>query len=264
MKIIAFTLLLFFGLLPIIRSQTVDSIKIEPTGDLIKIHYKILNSNAYQLFRVTVSCSINGGLKSELKSLSGDFGDNVVGGRSEYMVLWDVLKDVDEVKSVDFSVKAELLKDNSPKIINGVQQNLANKKTYVLFSFGEGNGAYFGYRLAYMGSWGVSGKMLFGKEHLQSVSGGVDVFHAGLDLTRRIINKGGFQLNLLAGFNYGKLLVYTGNGNGYWDKFATYEAGFVLGIKRFAISLAITPYNPTTAHPFWRKDYANFGIGMRF
>jgi hypothetical protein len=48
-------------------------------------------------------------LQSVLNSLSGDYGDNVVGGRQEYMVLWDVLKDVDEVKSVDFSVRAELL-----------------------------------------------------------------------------------------------------------------------------------------------------------
>jgi hypothetical protein len=98
MKKTALTLILLFGLFPIILSQTVDSIKIEQAGELIKVHYKILNSNQSQVFRVTVYCSINGGLPSVIKSLSGDFGENVVGGRTDYMVLWDVLKDVDEFK----------------------------------------------------------------------------------------------------------------------------------------------------------------------
>ena len=29
---------------------------------------------------------------------SGDFGDNVVGGRNDYMILWDVLKDGEVLK----------------------------------------------------------------------------------------------------------------------------------------------------------------------
>ena len=166
-KRIALSLLLLFVLLPIIQSQTIDSVRIEQAGELIKIHYKILNSNQYQTFRVTVFCSINGGLKSELKSLSGDFGENVVGGRTDYLVLWDVLKDVDEVNSVDFSVRAELIKDQtqvgeikSEKIL----KNWENKEFYLMPCDGWGEGGSgkifaftLGLRLAYMGSWGVSG-----------------------------------------------------------------------------------------------------------
>jgi hypothetical protein len=84
MKKLTIILLISIGFFSLIKSQTVDSIKVEQAGELIKIHYKILNSNQYQTFRVTVFCSINGGLESKLKSLSGDFGENVIGGRDEY------------------------------------------------------------------------------------------------------------------------------------------------------------------------------------
>jgi hypothetical protein len=79
MKKIVFTLFFLFGLITVITCQTVDSIKVEQAGELIKIHNKILNSTPDQFFKVTVLCSINGGLQSVLKSLSGDYGDNVVG-----------------------------------------------------------------------------------------------------------------------------------------------------------------------------------------
>jgi hypothetical protein len=109
-------LIIFFTFLFVstINAQTVDSIKVEQAGELIKIHYKILNSTQYQTFNVAVSAKINGGLESKLESLIGDVGDAVKGGKDNYIVIWDVLKDVDEVNSIDFSVRAELLMDNNP------------------------------------------------------------------------------------------------------------------------------------------------------
>lgn len=131
--------------------QKVDSIKVEQAGEFIKIHYKIINSNPGQFFRVTVLCSINGGLKSELKSLVGDFGDNVVGGKPGYTVLWDVLKDVEEVNSVDFSVRAELTKDDSP-----VRKEKENKNNFNIMPVIQVPGPGFGIRLGYMGKAGFS------------------------------------------------------------------------------------------------------------
>jgi hypothetical protein len=162
-----------------LNSQNVDSIKVEQSGDLIKIRYKILNSNSNQTFRVSVTCAVNGGLQSIPKSLSGDFGENVVGGRDEYMVLWDVLKDVDEVNSVDFSVKAELMK--------GSIENAGTKQQIHVLGVVEGPGPQLGVRLGYMGSWGFS----------TMVTGSSNFINGSLDLTKRVVNAKKIQIALI-------------------------------------------------------------------
>ena len=63
-------------------SQKVDSIKVEQSGDFIKIWYKILDSEPGQTYRVKVLCSINGGLNTELRSISGDAGEQVADRKS--------------------------------------------------------------------------------------------------------------------------------------------------------------------------------------
>jgi len=270
MKKIALSLLLLFVLLSIIRSQTVDSIKVEQAADLIKLHYKILNSTSHQIFKVTILCSINGGLKSELKSLSGDFGDNVIGGRSDYMVLWDVLKDVEEVRSVDFSVRAELLKDNTPISMDKPKIIWASKKTFILPSIGSGGGntgQKYGIRLAYMGSWGVSGKLLFGTPNNHELE--EDAFSIGFDLTKRIISSNGFQMYIMAGIEYAKLMVdpiiETQPGH-YFDNFTTYEVGVIFAIKRIVLSFGYSHYNPSIESGFElnSNNHFNNGIGIRF
>lgn len=263
MKKISVSLLLFFGLLSFLQSQNVDSIKVEQTGEMIKIHYKILNSNSYQLFRVTVFCSINGGLKSELKSLSGDFGENVVGGRTEYMVLWDVLKDVEEVRSVDFSVRAELIRDDSPKIIDKTQSDWKNKRFYVLPTMHEGKGVLYGIRLAYMGSFGVSWKIVTGKIE-QYNSSGISDFHTSLDLTKRVINNKGFQFHIMAGIAVGKLELDIPENA--FANFPGYEVGAILAIRRVALSYGFNHYSDKSKPENIpsRTNFQNFGIGVRF
>ena len=251
-KIVA-TLFILSGLLTNIQSQTVDSIKIEQAGDLIKIHYNILSSNEFQIFRVTVFCSINGGLKSELKSLSGDYGNNVVGGRSGYMVLWDVLKDVDEVRSVDFSIRAELIKDNTPKSIEDTKSKWEDKNTYLMFSSTQvQDKSTFGIRLAYMGKWGISGKYVARSFEFNSTKK-VTLFHTGIDLTKRIVKKEGFSMHIIAGINYGKFLTYNLD---LYEESGSIEMGTIITLNRIAISFAGSSY----------KDnfIANFGIGVRF
>lgn len=262
MKKIVFSLLLLFGLLPFILSQTVDSIKVEQAGDLIKVHYKILNSNQYQVFRVTVLCSINGGLQSVIKSLSGDFGDNVVGGRSDYMVLWDVLKDVDEVKSVDFSVKAELIKDNSTQVVNSKITH--SKNTYLLISTEIAKiRNIYGIRAGYLSKWGVSGSFLYGERPLSNNSsdGKFASFSISIDLTKRIVNMEKFQMHLLAGVGTIKLIEpYPKTGV---KSIGALDGGFIIGFKRISISFsmaALADKSETDAGNL----YPVVGIGMRF
>ena len=79
MKKLSFLLILFVCSIQISLSQKVDSINVEQTGDFIKIRYKIADSKPGQVFRVKVLCSINGGLNTEIESVSGDTGDQVAG-----------------------------------------------------------------------------------------------------------------------------------------------------------------------------------------
>jgi len=260
---------LLIGLVSITFCQTVDSIKVEQAGAFIKVRYKILNSNANQVFRVTVLCSINGGLQSVLTSLSGDFGDNVVGGRAEYMVLWDVLKDVDEVKSVDFSVKAELIKDLSVKS-NSEGKALSDRKFYVFF-VGGGSGPKYGGKIGYMGSWGITAMYVMGKIEDPSNDFGsteVSAFASNLNLSKRIVNANNFNLHLNIGIavakfpqrNYESMVITTEDlsiGGG---------AGISFSIKRLAFSIDFNSFPVGQKYGEIEGDntFLYIGLGYRF
>jgi hypothetical protein len=269
MKKIIFSLILL-GFSVFLTAQTVDSIKVEQAGDMIKLHYKILNSNPDQTFRVTVTCSINGGLESIPKSLSGDFGDNVAGGRSGYLVLWDVLKDVDEIKSVDFSVRAELVKDYSAND-NPETKPLSERRFHVFF-VGGGPGAKFGGKIGYIGSWGITAMYLRGIEEFSGMGLSEQVFAMGLDLTKRIVNAKTFNMHLFAGLNVSKLLVHSedvGNPAAFFSNCIGMEGGLIMSFKRLAFSFCINSFDED-----WTKDgvnlsdtdkvYTYIGLGYRF
>lgn len=95
------------------KAQTVENIRTEQDGEKINIYYQIANTNNKQLFRVTISCLVNESNRITLKSITGDVGDFVIGGKNEYKVIWDVLKDVDELTNAKFFVKIEIKDDSS-------------------------------------------------------------------------------------------------------------------------------------------------------
>lgn len=107
MNKIKLLLIAFLAAPMLLYGQHVDSIKVEQAGEFIKIGYKILNSAPDQLFRVKVLRSVDGGMNYEIRSITGDFGDNVRGGKQEYWVVWDVLEDVEELGSVESVIRAE-------------------------------------------------------------------------------------------------------------------------------------------------------------
>jgi hypothetical protein len=265
MKKLTFLILISIGFFPFVKSQTVDSIKVEQAGELIKVHYKILNSNEFQVFRVTVYCSINGGLKSELKSLSGDFGNSVVGGRPDYMVLWDVLKDVDEVKSVDFSVKAELLKDETPKLARISKRNPLGGGLYAMGVM-EVPQTGFGARIGYMRGWGISFWFITGSINRSEDTNGNTVqnleipdFAAGFDLTKRLVNKESFKMHLYAGA-CGSVYPEWFNAaeNRFWkDSFTGLSLGIISNYKMIAFSGGII----TLQHG---EISTHLGLGVRF
>lgn len=262
MKRIIISLFLLFGLLPFIQSQTVDSIKVEQAGDFIKIRYKIINSTPNQIFRVKVLCSINGGMNTEIRSISGDVGDQIIGGKTEYWVVWDVLKDVDEVKSVDFSVRAELVKDNT---INVSKKDRIEKKFYAQILV-EGPPGIPGLRFGYSGKWGLSARYSVGKDKETNRN----VFHTSLDLTRRIVNQKTFQMHLFAGIGDSKLRLRPENrdGSDYVKEFVPgVDAGLLMNAGRFSTSIQCTYFGDSGRVPIGYKIdhyYVGVGLGLRF
>lgn len=65
------------------NAQTVENIRTQQDGEKINIFYQITNSNDKQLFKVTISCLVNNDKKITLKTITGDVGDNIQGGKEE-------------------------------------------------------------------------------------------------------------------------------------------------------------------------------------
>jgi hypothetical protein len=274
MKKLYLILIIILSLAHAALCQTVDSIRVEQVGDFIKIHYKILNSNQYQVFRVTVFCSINGGLKAELKSIMGDFGEDVTGGKPEYTVLWDVLKDVDEVKSVDFSVKAELLKDDTPLQkgkLNKSHPAYWSKERFYVIAAAVINFDYFmgGGRIGYMGSWGVSVSMFTGQKRytIPTDKTTYNSMLSAIDITKRITNKDHIQLHVLAGIAFGDHEGSDASTGGHQPNMRWgIDLGLVAGIKRIALYAGFSSIKA----PFFTEydsdgtSSFDFGVGVRF
>ena len=292
MKKLSFLVIFLVCSIQISISQKVDSINVEQTGDFIKIRYKIADSKPGQVFRVKVLCSINGGLNTEIESVSGDTGDQVAGGKHEYWVVWDVLKDVENLKSAEFIVRAELLKDltSGSSSVKGPNTTGWDKKWFNIMVAGLAPGPKVGFRLGVMGSFGISGQIMFGNTVLDERETAIDVISSitgttvfdyepseqvslSLDISKRIVNVNGFQMHLLLGIQKTRITFMdpTASQNPYQEqKVFGPEIGIAFGVKRLAFSLFANHYDPgqvekegnfRAASPL---NYLSTSIGVRF
>jgi hypothetical protein len=244
-----------------IYSQKVDSIKTEQSGDFIKIRYKILNSSPQQIYRVKILCSINGGLNQEIKSISGDVGDQVIGGKSEYWAVWDVLKDVDEVKSVEFVVRADLVKDLAA--VQGDNRKKPSGGTLMAALEGDGPSMIFGIRGGYISSWGVMGKFLYGKKYFDKNDASLGKYSAGsisVDLTKSIVLKDKFQMHIYAGPGFSRL--EQASPNLQTGLFVTLEGGVLFALSKVTISLGISSVGSNKVDN--GNIFPNFAVGLKF
>ena len=273
-----FFVLFFLALSLFMNGQTVDSVVAEQVGDLVKIRYRILNSTSDQLFKVTILCAINGGLKSELKNTFGDLGE-VRGGKTEYTIVWDVLKDVDELQSADFFVRAEMIKEKeTPVVIYQVETipQAARKKDYpshLLFIYvrhQESGGNCLGIRYGYMKKFGISVHSAFGLK-IENNPFSFEVhplMNSGVDFASRLFTKKKTQMYLLSGFAYAYGEGKT-NDNPTLYKYSFFggiNIGSILDIGKFTSSLniGIFPryYNKKNIRPHFNS--IELGIGFRF
>ncbi len=111
-------LLLFaaLGFACFVNAQTVENITVHTEGEKIIVSYRIGGSTESQYYNVELSCSVGGGTRFDPKTVIGDVGENIRGGRSYYKIEWDVFKDVDEVADAEFFIKVDLVSDLSPKV----------------------------------------------------------------------------------------------------------------------------------------------------
>lgn len=117
-------LIIILAILALVSSgyaQTVENIRVTQEGDQLKITYRIGASTETQLFNVYLSCSMAGGSKFDLKAVIGDVGENVIGGKSYYTVMWDVFEDVEEVVDPNITVRIELVSDLGTPITRNAQ-----------------------------------------------------------------------------------------------------------------------------------------------
>jgi len=260
-------IIILLGAAAILSAQTVDSIKVEQAGDFIKIGYKILNSTPDQIFRVRVLCSINGGLNTEIRSISGDTGDNVQGGKPEYFVVWDVLKDVEELKSAEFIVRAELIKGSSARSPGQSRRNLN------IVAAAQAPGIGYGLRIGYMGKAGFSGQFIRGRTDYISGYTDREVFglmRFSMDLTVRLSNKENSQVHLLIGPSLGQQVIEDSyNNNTSYPIHITpgLEFGFAFCQKRTLLILSAARLFPDLSEEgkaITKHTYASFGFGLRF
>jgi hypothetical protein len=284
-KQVLITLLL--GIATIAQAQ--NSIKVEQSGDFIKIGYQILDSSPGEIYRIRVLCSINGGLNTEIKSVSGDTGDNVQGGKPEYFVLWDVLRDVDQLSSAEFIVRAELIKDINRGPVSGKDIGITAKWAKKLIHVGpaiELPGPKPGFMAGVMGSFGVAISMHYGN-YATDGDQSIDIGEVSLDdflndkkvipssyfLTKRISNYNAFQMHLLAGVKRTRLIFKDPNAsqNPYREeKLYGPALGITADYKMASFNFQFSHVDPG---PIEKEDdsraisplsYLTFSLGLRF
>ena len=204
-------------------------------------------------------------MKSELRSLTGDFGENVTGGRPYYLVIWDVLSDVDEVSSFNITIRAELIKDQTPEYITKKPVLWSKTRYYILPTLHEGHGVFTGLRLAYAESWGVTVRYSAGYYHDYDQPD-TFAFHTSICPTKRIINIDGTQLHVAIGISYAKEGASLDGYYTFYDYYWGAEYGIIIGIRRFVISVFGEFFMPHLERGYELIDdyYGNFGFGMRF
>ncbi len=83
--------LLHFGSL---NSQDFQGIRVKQLGEKVNIEYSISGEQLGQIFNISPSYSTDGGRTFiPMKSMVGNVGNNVYGGRNQ-IIVWDVLKDL--------------------------------------------------------------------------------------------------------------------------------------------------------------------------
>jgi len=246
-----------------VTAQTIENIRVEPDGENILVHYRIGGSTDAQTFKVYLNCSVDGGKKFAPKTVIGDVGENIRGGKSNYTIIWDVFEDMDEIGEAEFFVSFDLTSDLTKDLVqtDRAHRSLVEKENTGIDVF-----------LAYTGStlcpYGLSTGITYNKW------GGYISFRWGVDdpgyvyytdwriyvagLMRQVIQKGKYSLYVYAGAGAVNEYYEDYSGGGYSD-YTTFiaDGGVFNTIGRISLTLGVEYINADWIQPV-------FGVGYMF
>ena len=276
-------------------SQTVENIRVTQEGEQLKITYRIGASTESQLYKVYLSCSMDGAAKFEPKAVIGDVGENVLGGKSYYMVMWDVFEDVDEVIDPNITVRVELMSDLAAPITRntleeepvvpepqktepqtqledtrevtegGIKEDPFRRNGFFSYSGMTGFGIPIGVSFGSLNNWGYYVTPLrlgiYKYQSWDTYNGyyidDVDVHMiVAAGVTKHIVSGGPYRLHGYAGVG-GHLGVFYLNSDSSSEGYGVIETGVVNVIGGFNLTAGIM-ISPGYAYP------VNFVFGLGF
>jgi hypothetical protein len=189
-----------------VNAQTVEVLPASQKDNKILVNYKILNSTSDQNFTVTISCLVNNKDNVVLTSVTGDVGPNVVGGKSSYTAIWDVLADVENLTDAKFSVKIDLQKKINYNAANAVQEH----PWFAAYNAGVSY-TPLGFRLGYANNWGgyIGTRFGGGSYAVNGIAEEVNLSSFTLGITKKIVSTKNVTLH-----------AYCGVGSAIWGDYA--------------------------------------------
>lgn len=154
MKTFLLTSLLFLFIFPGYGqiAPKVADIVAEREGDNINIFYNIADKDPNVIYKVRINAALDGKAPVALRSVSGDVGDNVRGGKARYKIVWEALKEVNQVGTAEFFITAEKV-PVLPIVVKPVKRNkgILMVGGDVMYDFDQTG---LGLTLAYYKRWG--------------------------------------------------------------------------------------------------------------
>ena len=251
------SLFYFIISISILSGQTVENIRVQQVGETLEINYRIGGSTVQQLYFVTLTCSIDSSQVFEPKSVIGDVGSNIRGGKSYNTIVWDVYEDIDEIGSVEFFVKVDLV---SNKIDTEEAEIVNLQKRVVLYPderklfIGYGGSIVhpLGVRIGTLGNWGGYGSVRYGgydpDPWADDITGEVyhDIlFSASVGITKRVMT-------------WKKIRLHAYTGLGWGDIADELVEGGLIGVIGNRVNL-----NLGMSWNYWYADFT-FGLGIVF
>jgi hypothetical protein len=230
-------------------SQEIENVAVEQDENKVNIYYDLTGNLPGQIYEVFISCSVDGGTRFVLKSVSGDVGKYVTGGLHKKIV-WDAFQDVSSLNEAQFFIRAEPMtasRSVSP------DSKTYKKTTEFFIGYNGSSVGYIGLRMGSINNWG--GYMACRTSDFMDYS-----IVAGAD--KRLFRNNVYLYSGLGAGNWGYTLD-VGDDDDYWLTHHGLEFEFGVLAKYRHIYLTLGP-----AFLFGRSSHntydITFGIGYAF
>lgn len=227
-------------------SQEIENIVVEQDQNKVNIYYDLTGNTPGQTYEVFISCSVDGGTRFVLSSVSGDVGKYITGGLHKKIV-WDAFRDVSSLNEAQFFIRAEPMTTSR----NIGKDSYNHKNMTEIFAGYNGSGiSYLGLRLGSLNNWGGYLACRTGSFMDYSIVAGAD---------KRIIGNNIYLYSGLGIGNWGWLTSETD----YWETHSgvEFEFGVLAKYRHIYITLGSAFLYGNLSN---RTADITFGIGYAF